>query len=329
MTTGSSSMSSDRRSTVVLIGRGPTALTALEGLASTFDVRALVRDAVDETARRAGELGVPVVEDTSVQSVHDIVARYRPDAVVVSSYDRILDAELIGGRPFVNVHYAPLPRGRGRATVNWAMINGDDSVTITIHHLVPELDAGGILFQESVPIGPESTVASLYQQLGVLQRRHIAAATAAAIAGDPGVPQDSGLATYYCTRIPDDGEIDWSLTTADIDRLVRALQPPFPAAYTWLGLNQLHVDSASLVRHARTFEGRVPGRVVDVDRKAGTADVLTGDGVLRLRRVRIDDGEQVAAAAAVSSVRMTLGLRTGDLVRELRRVQSLLAEDGS
>jgi methionyl-tRNA formyltransferase len=322
-------MNADRRRTVVLIGRGPTALTALEGLAAEFEVRALIRDGADETTRRADELGIWVVDDTSVQGVRDTVERCDPDAVVVSSYDRILDAELIGGRPFVNVHYAPLPRGRGRATVNWAIINGDDSAAITIHHLIPELDAGGILFQATVPIGPESTAASLYEQLGVLQREHIAAATAAAIAGDPGAAQDSWLATYYCTRIPDDGQIDWSLSTADIDRLVRALQPPFPAAYTWLGLCQLHVDSATVVQDARTYEGRVPGRVVGVDRVAGTADVLTGDGVLRLRRVRIDGGEAMEAASAVSSVRMTLGLRTTDLVRELRRMQSLRAEDGS
>jgi methionyl-tRNA formyltransferase len=311
-------MSADDKARVLLIGRGPTARTALEGLVPKFEVCALVRDTNDATARRADELGVPVVADASIQSVRETLARCDPQAVVVSSYDRILDAELIGGRPFVNVHYAPLPRGRGRATVNWSIINGEDTVAITIHHLVPELDAGGILYQATVPVTSESTVTSLYEQLGELQRQHIAAATTAAIAGDPGTPQDSTRATYYCTRVPEDGEIDWSLPTVDIDRLVRALQPPFPAAYTWLGLSQLHIDAASVPQDAATFEGRVPGRVVGIDRVSGTVDVLTGDGVLRLWRVRLDDGPPVSAVAIVSSFRTTLGLRTSDLVAYIR-----------
>jgi methionyl-tRNA formyltransferase len=320
-------MSCDIRSRVLLIGRGPTTLSALEGLVHVFEVCGLVRDTDDATARRAVELGVRVVADASVQSVRETVARLDPQAVVVSSYDRILDAELIGERPFVNVHYAPLPRGRGRATVNWAIINGDDVVAITIHHLVPDLDAGGILYQATVPVTAESTVTSLYEQLGALQRQHIAAATSAAIAGDSGKAQDPSKATYYCTRVPDDGQIDWSLPTVEIERLVRALQPPFPAAYTWLGLTQLYIDSASIVDDAPTFEGRIPGRVAAIDGAAGTADVLTGDGVLRLHRVRVDDGGAVEASSVVRSVRMTLGLRTADVVRELRRIRSLFPQE--
>src|SRR5688572_23361995 len=127
---------------VLLIGRGPTAASALEGLGSVFHICALVRDGNDEVTTRASELGVPVVADISVQSIRDAIGRFDPDAVVVSSYDRILDEELVTRRPFVNVHYAPLPRGRGRATVNWVIINGDTAAAITIHHVIPRMDAG-------------------------------------------------------------------------------------------------------------------------------------------------------------------------------------------
>jgi methionyl-tRNA formyltransferase len=221
----------------------------------------------------------------------------------------------------VNVHYAPLPRGRGRATVNWAIINGDTTAAISIHHLVPGLDAGGVLFQQTVPIGPYSTVATLYDELNELQRQHIAAATAAAIAGAPGVEQDERDATYLCTRVPDDGEVDWGASTAEIHRLVRALQPPFPSAFTWFGLDRIHIDVVSPV-DAPVYEGRVPGRIVRVDRVTGAVDVLTGDGVIRIDRVRVDDGEQVGAASVVSSVNMTLGLRTADLVEAIRRLRA-------
>lgn len=303
---------------MLLIGQGPTSLTALEGLVPSFDVGAIVRSTDDSTAARSRELGVPVLTDATPAGVRAAVEDTRPDAVVVSSFDRILDAELVARCPFVNVHYAPLPRGRGRATVNWAIINGDADAAITIHHLVPGLDAGGILYQATAPIEPDSTVASLYDELNRLQREHIAEATDAALAGEPGEAQNDDAATYLCTRVPDDGEIDWSRPTVEIDRLVRALQPPFPAAFTWFGLNQLNIDVAAPVVDAPRYEGRVPGRVVRVDRAAGSVDVLTGDGLLRVERVRVDDGPDVAAADVVRSVKATLGLRTSDLVRMLR-----------
>ena len=187
---------------VLLVGLGATSLSALDGLAASFDVCALIRDGHDATTERARELGVRVVSDVTVGGVRAAVAELEPDAVVVSSFNRILDAELVSRCPFINVHYAPLPRGRGRATVNWAIINGDETAAISIHHLVPGLDAGGILFQQTVPIGPDSTVATLYDELNDLQRQHIAAATAAAIAGDPGVEQDELQATYLCYPRP-------------------------------------------------------------------------------------------------------------------------------
>ena len=87
------------------------------------------------------------------------------------------------------------------------------------------------------------------------------------------------------------------------DRLVRARPPtsigwcarcsqPFPAAFTWLGLDRLHIDAVEPCRDAPAYEGRVPGPVVRVDRASGAVDVLTGDGVIRLHRVRVEDGER-------------------------------------
>ncbi len=306
---------------VLLVGLGPTSLTALEGLAAELTVAAIVRDTVDETTERAGQLGVPVVEDTSIAGLRALVDRLRPDCVVVSSYHRILPADLVQARPFVNVHYAPLPRLRGRATVNWAIINGEAETAISIHRLVPGLDAGGILYQERVAIGERCTVADVYAALNDLQRRALPGVVRAVLAGNPGRPQDEAQASYACSRVPEDGEIDWSWPTSQVDRLVRALVDPFPA-YTWLGLERLYVDEAEPVADPPRWEGRVPGRVVRVDRSAGHVDVLTGDGVLRLVRVRRDGEGATPAATVVRSVRATLGLRMHDLVQRLRELEA-------
>jgi len=303
---------------ILLIGQGITTLTALQSLLERFDVVGMVRssDAGDAAIGLAGESGVSLFADTSIAGVTDAIKQLDPDAVVVSSYDRILPADLVATRPFINVHYAPLPRYRGRATVNWAIINGDSHCAISIHTLVPDLDAGGVLFQQFVPIGPSVTVTDLYERLNAIQRDSLAGAVARRLQGDEGHPQDDGRATYACTRLPDDGEIDWSATTDAVDRLVRALTDPFPGAFTWLGLRRLVIRRAEPRRVPR-YEGRVPGRVVRVDRSSGAVDVLTGDGALRLHEVALDGGAPQHAADVITSVRQTLGLSTARLVAAL------------
>ena len=319
-------MSSDdrRRPRVLLVGLGPTTESALDGLIGDFDIVGLIRDIEDRTVARASQAGVPVLLEPTASGLRSALRDLSPDAVVVSSFNRIIGPEMLDRCPFINVHYAPLPRGRGRATVNWAIINGEDRAWISIHHVVPELDAGGLLYQGFAPIESTSTVNSLYQDLNGLQRDHLADAVRAALAGDPGVTQDEREASYYCTRIPTDGEVDWSLAAIEIDRLVRALQPPFPYAFTWLGLERLQIVRAEALSESDRFEGRIIGRVVAVDRSTGSVDVLAGSGSIRLRELALDDGVATPAAALIKSVRSTLGLSTTDLVGEVIRLRRLI-----
>lgn len=316
-------MSSERRR-VVLLGLGPTAASAYTGLRDRFDVVAMVRPGRDELTETAGADGVEVVADSAMGVVDELVERLVPDAVVVSSYDRILPASLLQRCPFVNVHFAPLPRYRGRANVNWMIINGEPAAVVTVHVIQPGLDAGGVLVQAGVSIGPRDTVGDVYSRLNDLQREVLADALHDHLDGDPGVAQDEAAATYGCTRLPEDGEIDWAAPTAVIDRLVRAVTAPYPGAFTYLGLQVLTVWAAVPVVDPPSYEGRVPGRVVRVDRRSGTVDVLTGDGVLRLERMAVEGGPERAAAELVSSVRATLGLRTVDLVRRIHDLEARL-----
>jgi methionyl-tRNA formyltransferase len=315
---------SSERPRIVLVGLGPTTASALAGLVDRFDVVALVRDAADDVAQRATLLGVPVTVDSSVHALRLLVDRHRPDAVVISSYHRILPADLVERCPFVNVHYAPLPRYRGRATVNWAIINGESTVSISIHTVAPGLDAGGILYQEHVPIGPTDTVTDLYDRLNELQQVAIADAVARRLDGDEGDPQDERAATYACTRIPEDSEIDWVLPVDATDRLVRALTPPFPGAYTFVGLRRLWIRWGEPRRDAPPYEGRIPGRVVGRSAVDGWVDVLTGDGVFRLHQVQLDGAQVSRAADLIRSVKQTLGLRTHDLLARIAELEDRL-----
>jgi methionyl-tRNA formyltransferase len=322
---------------VLLLGRGPTALSALESLVQRFHVLSVVRDvpagaqAADAVAARAGELAVPLVTDTSLETVETLLRELRPDCTVVSSYDRILGPQLLGYCPFVNVHYAPLPQYRGRANVNWALINCESHAAISIHVLAPALDAGNILFQKHVPIGPDTTTSALYAKLNEVQRVVLADTVALHLGGYAGEPQDEAAATFGCTRLPRDGQIDWSQSTDRIYALIRALDGPYPPAYTYLDTVRLSIIRAAPVPNPPRYVGRIPGRVVGASQRDGHADVLTGDGLLRIQDVSVgDDPRVVTASTVITSSRQTLGLSTEDLLARITlleaRVEGLISD---
>lgn len=310
---------------------GLTTLSALESLAERFEVLGVVRDPEpdDPVAARAAALGVPIWRDTAPAAIAELVEALAPDCTVISSYNRILGPRLLAGRRFVNVHYSPLPAYRGRANVNWAIINGEATAAISIHTVLPALDAGNLLFQAQVSIRPRDTVADLYAALNQLQRDYLGAAVARHLDGDPGAPQDEAAASYGCARLPIDGAIDWSAPTARIDALIRALAPPFPGAFSYLEGRRVWVLRAEPVEGGPRFIGRVPGRVVGRSRRAGSADVLTGDGTLRLHTLRPEGGAEVPAAALISSTHQTLGLNPDELLARIERLERQLAALGA
>src|ERR1700734_508891 len=181
--------------TVLLVGQGVTTQAALESLAERFQVIGVVRNSglakdSDEVQRRAGELEIPVLSDVSIEALRQEIIDRQPDCVVVSSYDRILGPRVLDHSRFVNVHYSPLPEYRGRANVNWAIINGEPEAAITIHALMSELDAGNILFQKRVKIGPHDTVGDLYKALNEIQRDVLGETVERYLSGYTGMPQD-------------------------------------------------------------------------------------------------------------------------------------------
>jgi methionyl-tRNA formyltransferase len=319
---------------VLLLGVGPTALSALESLTARFPVVGLIRDTrsspggKDEVVERARELMVPVFEDLSIEGVERAVMESRPECTVVSSYDRILPSRVLSRCRFANVHYAPLPEYRGRANVNWAIINGEPETAITIHVMLPGLDAGNILFQKRIPIGPDDTVGELYVKLNDVQREVLGETVARYISGYEGEPQDETAATYGCTRVPDDGEIDWSASNKQIYALVRGLASPYPGAHTYLEGHRITILRALPLTNEPRFIGRIPGRVVGRSRHDGHVDVLTGDGVLRIHEVRAGESVAVPASAVIRSTRQTLGLRTADLLARIEALESRLDSAG-
>jgi methionyl-tRNA formyltransferase len=317
---------------ILLLGMGPTAFSALESLARQFQVVGIVRqvqtgaEADDIVARRALELSVPIISDVSLGGVQRAIEESQPHCTVVSSYDRILGTSILDQGKFVNVHYAALPKYRGRANVNWAIINGEPETAISIHAIAPGLDNGNILFQRTIAIGPDDTAADIYGTLNEIQRKVLGETVARYLDGFPGVPQDESESSYGCSRVPADGEIDWSKTTDQIYALIRALSPPYPGAHSYLEARRVTIAHASPVLDGRHYAGRVLGRVVGRSKAGGYVDILTGDGTLRIHEVIMgEDGETIPASAVITSTRQTLGLRNSDLLLRIEELEKRLS----
>jgi methionyl-tRNA formyltransferase len=315
---------------VILLGDGPTALTALRSLAIRCRVIHVLRGAnqpdTDPVRAFAATNDISVSELQGLLQLSHLIEDLRPAAVVISSFNRIIPSQILASSRFLNVHYSLLPQYRGRANVNWAIINGETAVGISIHLVVPGLDSGNLLFQEAIEIVPEDTVTSLYERLNAIQERELGGVVLRAIAGDQGIPQSSEQPSYGCARVPDDGEIDWRQPTDVIDRVIRGLTPPFPSAFTHLDTERLMIAHASPLQDAPAYVGRVPGRIVGRSPDEGWVDVLTGDGVLRVFSVVTSISEHPCAAASViRSTRATLGLSRLDLLRRMAALEDRLA----
>jgi methionyl-tRNA formyltransferase len=310
---------------VLLIGIGTTTLTALESLMSKCHVQGIVRnaDTDDPVANLAQQANIPLFADPSQKAIKALILKLQPDCVVVSSYNQILPSSLIELSTFINVHYSPLPQYRGRANVNWAIINDEPCAAISIHRISPDLDEGNILFQQLIPIHLNDTIADLYHRLNQIQQQNLGETVVKVFNGYEGVKQNNAEATYGCTRLPEDGEINWSASTRSIDCLIRALVAPFPGAYTYFQGKKLVIWQAKTVNDPPVFVGRIPGRIIARSKTEGFVDVLTGEGVLRIYEVQLAGEEKTAAANIIKSVKSSLGLQTSDL---FNRIQSLEAE---
>lgn len=324
-------MSDVRRPRVLHLAYGQAAPAALRSLSRTCNVVGLVLPpGADEASTPV--LGEPLARllprwpCARVSDLTRIVRRERPDIGVICSFDRVLPTEVVREIPWVNVHYAPLPEYRGRAVVNWAIINRLAETAVTIHRVVPDLDAGEILWQQRVTIDDTTTIASLYAALNAALEETLGGLIAPFLDGKiPGVPQNPAAATYCSTRVPADGLLDLTRPAEECAALIRALTRPFPGAFTYYRGRRLTVWAAEVAENPRRYVAVVPGRVAQIDPGRGV-DVLTGCGVLRVTEVGLADGHPVPADSIIKSTRDTLGpLGSLDVADLIVRVESLEA----
>jgi UDP-4-amino-4-deoxy-L-arabinose formyltransferase/UDP-glucuronic acid dehydrogenase (UDP-4-keto-hexauronic acid decarboxylating) len=226
----------------------------------------------------------------------------------------------------INAHAGDLPRFRGNAAPNWAILAGEKKVVLTIHQMVADMDAGPILLQREFPLTPRTYIGDVYRFMEenipemfaeVLDRF----ATGHIVPREQ--PNDPALSLRCFPRLPQDAEIDWIRPAEEIARLVRASAEPFAGAYSFIASEKIIIWRAHSEILPYPFLG-VPGQVAEIRHQTGEVAILTGDKVLVAEKAETAALGCKPAAEIVKSTRVRLGMdAASELLRLADRVTRL------
>jgi methionyl-tRNA formyltransferase len=245
--------------------------------------------------QRAAELGLPVEQPVTLRSEEAVgrLRSYAADLMVVAAYGLILPPAVLEAPRLGcwNIHASLLPRWRGAAPIQRAILAGDAGTGITIMQMDAGLDTGPMLLVRPLPIGARENAGALHDRLAALGAEAVVAAIDEWQAGRLApVPQPADGATYAPKIRKEEARIDWTAPAPAVDRLVRAFNP-WPVAETrWQG-RQLRVWAAEPVT---TAAGAEPGQVLEAS--GGRIVVAAGEGALSLTRVQLAGRRAMTAA---------------------------------
>jgi methionyl-tRNA formyltransferase len=283
---------------IVFMGTPEFAVPSLNKLIQTQDVVGVVTQP-DRPAGRGRKVtpppvkgvaeaaGIPVYQPKSLRSEEAAgpLRAWAPELIVVTAFGQLLRPHVLAlpAHGCLNVHASLLPRWRGAAPIQHAILAGDSQTGISLMRMDEGLDTGPVYAQQAIPINADDTAATLHDRLADLGAellgRHVDEIVTGRLTAQP---QDDSEATYAPLIKKQDGAIDWRRPAAEIDRQIRAMTP-WPGAYSsWQG-KRLKILAATLVIGASPADGQ-PGQVVET---AGGAAVVTGQGAIQLDRLQL------------------------------------------
>ena len=260
--------------------------------------------------QEAERLGIPTFQPRRVREPESlqVLRDYEPDLIVVAAFGQILPKELLEMPRYgcINVHASLLPKYRGAAPIQWAILNGDAVAGVTIMRMDVGLDTGDMIAQREIEVTPQETGGSLFDRLADLGAK-LCVDTIPSIVDGTAVytPQDESAATKVGLIKKEDGQIDFSKDACVIERQIRALNP-WPSAYTSLGGKTLKLWESYV---GEASSDAAPGTIVSVEKDR--FGVQTGDGVLVCTQVQLEGKKRMPAADFLRGNALNVGDRLG------------------
>lgn len=306
----------------VFMGTPEFALATLEGLIAAGLDLVGVYTQPDRPSGRGKQLTAPPVKQLAVAKgipvfqplklrLPEVVAQLQelaPDLIVVVAYGQILPKSVLDIPRYgcINVHASLLPKYRGAAPINQAIIDGETVTGVTTMYMDVGLDTGDMLVKRTTPIGPFETAGELHDRLALLGREAMEETLARLFAGTlAGEKQDDSLSCYAPMLKKEQGVIDWSRPAAEIHNRIRGLDP-WPGAHTLL--------AGEMLKLARTRpdagpHGEPPGTVLSADRDG--VRVACGEGSLCVGELQLPGRKRLPAADFLRGCSLPTGTRLG------------------
>ncbi|MDO8433573.1 MAG: methionyl-tRNA formyltransferase [Candidatus Binatus sp.] len=263
-----------------------------------------------EVGAVAARHAIPTLKPVKIRTpefLAELIA-FEPDLLVVAAYGRILPQSILDVPKIapINVHASLLPKYRGAAPIEAAILAGEHETGVTIMRIIEQMDAGPTYLHRRIPIAPDDTQGTLKEKLAELGADAILEAIALLIRGElKETPQDEAAATYTSQIEKADAAIDWSKPASAIERMTRAYDP-WPVARTTLGGEEILIWRAAVENERSSSE--VPGTIVNLK---PSPIVQCGVGRLRLIEVQAPGRKRMPAADFFRGKRIGVGARLG------------------
>lgn len=225
-----------------------------------------------------------------------------PEVIVVAAFGQLLKTELLHLPKYgcINIHASLLPRLRGAAPIQWAVLEGDKEAGVTTMYMEEGVDTGDMLLQESISLDAKETGGSLFDKLSLLGGKLIVQTLAQLEAGTLTRTPQQGESTYAGMLTKSSGHIDWTQDAIVIERLIRGLNP-WPSAYTRWNGKMLKIWSADI---DETLLGN-PGTIIAVNKQ--NFIVATGRGGLVVKEVQAEGKKRMATDAWLRGIHLNVG----------------------
>lgn len=272
--------------------------------------KAMQFTAVKEVAVRAE---IPVLQPKKVREpeVVEEIRQFHPDVIVVVAFGQLIPKTILDMPQYgcVNVHASLLPKYRGAAPIQWAVIDGEEKSGVTTMQMDEGLDTGDMLLTEEVVLDPQETGGSLFDKLSEVGAGLLLKTLDELEAGNihPQKQPAESTTAYAAMFTKKMGEIDWTQSAVQIERLVRGLNP-WPSAYTHLGQKTLKIWRAAV--HPLSEQKKEPGTVILMDKKH--FGVQTGDGMLEILELQLEGKKRMDADAFLRGYQLEDGIKFGE-----------------
>ena len=300
---------------VVFMGTPDFSVPALENIAKKYEVVAVVTQQDRPKGRghkmqytpvkeKAIELEIPVYQPKRVKDHEfvDILKTLKPDVIVVIAFGQILSKEILELPKYgcINVHASLLPKYRGAAPIQWAVINGDKKSGVTTMYMAEGLDTGDIIDTSEIVLDEKETGGSLFDKLADLGGKLILNTLDKLETGTATrTRQDDARSTYAGKITKELGKIDFTKSAVEIERLIRGLNP-WPSAFTYMDDKMLKIWNADVLEETVEED---PGTITEVNKKF--IKVATGEGYLLLEEIQLEGKKRMNVTSFLNGYNFT------------------------